>query len=250
MHHAAPALVSPSALPDACLNCGESFGRRRARRLLFCPNCGQNTAVRPPTISEFVQQFGGAYLATERALWRSLKLLLSKPGELTVQYLGGRRKHYVLPLRLYLTLSLVALLLVRMVGGGSAGVKVDTAAIAKENSNLVIGLGWGRAGMRDGAFFCENLPSWACKRIQRRVDIDPDKVLSEVESVKDQFLGNLSGGMFVLLPGFALWLKLAYRNRHLRYTEHLVFALHLHAFWFLALILTLPGWGFLTTAVL
>ena len=40
--------------------------------------------------------------------------------------------------------------------------------------------------------------------------------------------------MFMLLPGFALWMKLAYWNRNLRHTEHLVFALHVHAFWFLA----------------
>ena len=49
--------------------------------------------------------------------------------------------------------------------------------------------------------------------------------------------------MFVLLPGFALWLKLAYLNRRMRYTEHLVFALHVHAFWFAALLLTLPDGG-------
>ena len=41
--------------------------------------------------------------------------------------------------------------------------------------------------------------------------------------------------MFVLLPCFAAGLAIAYRNRRLRYTEHLVFALHVHAFWFLVL---------------
>ena len=40
--------------------------------------------------------------------------------------------------------------------------------------------------------------------------------------------------MFLLLPSFALWLKLVYLNRRLRYTEHLVFALHVHTYWFLA----------------
>jgi len=54
----------------------------------------------------------------------------------------------------------------------------------------------------------------------------------------------------VLLPTFALWLKLAYRNRRLRYTEHLVFALHVHAFWFVALLFTLPGLDLLTALAL
>jgi hypothetical protein len=42
--------------------------------------------------------------------------------------------------------------------------------------------------------------------------------------------------MFVLVPAFAAWVQLASLRRRRRYTEHLVFALHLHAFWF-------PMWG-------
>jgi hypothetical protein len=247
------ALAPPSEAtpPTACLNCGESFGERGERRHRFCPECGQETTVRAPTLGEFAQQFGGAYFATEGALWRSLKLLFLEPGALTAQYLAGRRRHYVLPLRLYLTISLLVLMLVRVAGSGSVDLEVsDPAEIARENSNVTLELGGGRAGLRDGVFYCEGLPAWVCKRIQRRVDIDPRKMLSEVESLKDRFLGNLGGAMFVLLPGFALWLKLVYRNRRLRYTEHLVFALHVHAFWFLALLFTLPGWGPLTTVAL
>ena len=207
--------------------------------------------MRAPTIGEFAQQFGGAYLAAEGALWRSLRLLLWKPGALTEQYLAGRRKHYVLPLRLYLTISLVVLLLVRLAGSGPVDVKVeDTARIAKENRNISIDIGRDRAGIRDGVFFCEGLPGWVCKRIQRRLDTDPKQMLGEVEALKDRFLSNLGPAMFVLLPSFALWLKLAYRNRRLRYTEHLVFALHVHAFWFVALLLTLPDWGLLTALAL
>jgi hypothetical protein len=154
-------------------------------------------------------------------------------------------------LRLYLTISVVVLLLVRVVGSGPVELKVeDTAEIAKENRNIAIDLGRGEAGMRDGVFFCEGLPTWMCKRIQRRLDTDPMKAASEIEAVKDRFLGNLGPAMFVLLPSFALWLKLAYRNRRLRYTEHLVFALHVHAFWFVALLLTLPGWEPLTALAL
>jgi predicted RND superfamily exporter protein len=53
-----------------------------------------------------------------------------------------------------------------------------------------------------------------------------------VLQVGDRFIANLGASMFVLLPGFALWLKLVYIDRHMRYTEHLVYALHVHAFWF------------------
>jgi len=54
-------------------------------------------------LRELAQQFGGADLSTEGACWHTLKLLLTRPGELTAQYLAGRRKYPVLPLRLCLS---------------------------------------------------------------------------------------------------------------------------------------------------
>jgi hypothetical protein len=64
---------------------------------------------------------------------------------------------------------------------------------------------------------------------------------AQLERFKERFVGNLGAAMFVLLPIFAFWLKLAYFNRRMRYAEHLVFALHLHAFWFLLVALFTTG---------
>jgi hypothetical protein len=234
----------PVAPPAACLNCGERLsdgGPRPAAR--FCPACGQETNVAPPTLREFAQQFGGAYFSTEGALWRTLKLLLFRPGELTRLYLAGRRKHYVLPLRLYLTISVLVLLLARLLGStGPVRVNVDLEdpkSRAELRNFTILGLGEeGRGiGMRDGVFYCNSVPQWTCKRVQRRISSDPKALAAEIDDLKDRFLGNLGGALFILLPSFALGLKLVYRNRRLRYTEHLVFALHVHAFWFLALLL-------------
>ncbi len=198
-----------------------------------CPACGQETHVRPPRLGEFLQQFGGAYFATEGALWRTLKLLLLKPGELTAQYLAGRRKHYVLPLRLYLSISLVVLLLFRI----SATVSLESPEAVQlgegEIRNGSLNIGVGRAGLKDGVFYCENLPGWLCKRVQRRIDVKPEAFVEVVRDVSKNFVANLGAAMFVLLPSFALWLKWAYLRRRMHYTEHLVFALHVHALWFL-----------------
>ncbi len=230
--------------PIHCPNCGETLADL-PRPAHYCPACGQEAVVKPPTLGEFLQQFGGAYLSTEGALWRTLRLLLFKPGELTRLYLIGRRKHYVLPLRLYLTISLIVLLLVRVAGGGGAvQVNIDPkadAAVAAENRNFnMVLMGGSRAGLRNGVFYCENMPQWMCQRLQRRIVADPKEMARQLEEVKERFLGNLGAAMFVLLPTFALWLKLVYLNRRMRYTEHLVFALHVHAFWFAALAFTLP----------
>lgn len=227
--------------PGACPNCGHGFDGPPPK---FCPECGQETQVKPPKVGEFLQQFGGAYLSTEGALWRTLKLLLLRPGELTRQYLAGRRKHYVLPLRLYLTISLLVLLVLR----GMASVAIQAPDIAKIDEgdrplNLSINLGTGRAGLKAGVFFCEDLPGWLCQRLQRRIDIKPEAFIDAVRQLSERFVANLGAALFVLVPSFALFMKLAYFNRGLRYTEHLVFGLHVHAFWFLMVGLTLLPLG-------
>jgi hypothetical protein len=73
-------------------------------------------------------------------------------------------------------------------------------------------------------------------------------MVAEAERFRDRFLGNLGGVMFLLLPTFALWLRLAYFNRRMLYTEHLVFALHVHAFWFLVVGLLATGPGIVALA--
>ncbi len=231
--------------PRACLNCGAVLmPLADATPPRFCGNCGQETTVKPPTLGEFAQQFAGAYLSTEGALWRTLKLLLLKPGELTRLYLAGQRKHFLLPLRLYLTISVLMLLALRL--SGTLQVELDAppveAAAAKKLDVSILTFKDGTGlGLRKGVFYCDNFPAWLCKRAQRRLDIDPKAVADAVDQFKDRYIRNIGAAMFLLLPAFALWLKLVYLNRRLRYTEHLVFALHVHAFWFLAFGLLFTG---------
>ena len=238
-------LADTATLADGarCANCGAPFAVPRPR---FCSACGQESNVRPPRLGEFVQQFGGAYFATEGAMWRTLKLLLFKPGELTRQYFAGRRKHYVLPLRLYLTISLITLLLVRLATTGMDNlVQLDLDMSKGEYSVFRFGDGSG-AGLQDGVFFCKGLPQWMCTRLERRLVVDPKGLQREATALGERAISNLGAAMFVLLPLFALCLKLVYLNRRLRYTEHLVFALHLHAWWFIVLVRMLLDWPVLT----
>lgn len=230
---------------DHCLNCGQFFGPARP---LYCPACGQETRHRPPTLGEFVQQFGGAFLSTEGALWRTLKLLLLKPGELTRQYLSGRRKHYVLPLRLYLTVSVVTLLVMRLLASLSVSTSLANADgfDPQRAAQFTIALGPSRLGMQDGRFYCENLPRPVCARLGSRIDLDARGFQREADRFGERFVSNLGAAMFVILPSLAMWLTAFYRNRNMRYTENLVFALHLHSFWFIALALLLPGIGWLS----
>jgi hypothetical protein len=234
----------PSA---ACRNCDATLPEPAPP---YCAQCGQETALRPPTVGEFLQQFGGAYLATEGALWRTLKRL-AVPGALTEEYLAGRRRRYVLPLRLYLTVSLVVLLLARGLAGlpEHGGSSVESAhapaatasAASRPREDVVI------KTTAEG-FECRGLPDWVCARLKDRFGLGPREAERELDRVAERFRGNLGAAMFVLLPGFALGLRALYANRGLRTTEHLVFALHVHTVWFLLLGLSLVGTGAVTTA--
>lgn len=229
---------APAPAHDACPNCGSRFGTPRP---LFCPDCGQETHLRPPRVGEFIQQFGGNYFAAEGALWRTLALLLFRPGALTREYFAGRRKRYVLPLRLYLSLSLVALLAVKLAHPDAAAFEADTGAelarVRESSVTLIAFEGGPRVGMEKGRFFCEGLPAAACRHLQRRIDLDPKAMTRELELASERFVGHWGTAMFLLVPMFALWCQIAWLDRRLRYTEHLVYALHLHAFWFAAIAL-------------
>lgn len=68
------------------------------------------------------------------------------------------------------------------------------------------------------------------------------EALHDWRAAANQLLDNLPLAMFVTLPAYALLLKLFFFSSHRYYTEHLVFAMHLHTFSFLVytLLLLLP----------
>ncbi len=227
---AAPSLVD-------CPNCEAPLARPPAP---FCAQCGQEARVRAPTLMEFLQQFGGAYISTEGALWRTLKLLLTRPGALTAAYLRGKRRSHVLPLRLYLTFSVLTLALLKLLGHApfSEEKAERTRQSLQSGTFSVVGVPPVVLAMEHRQFVCTGLPDWYCTRAQARLEQDPVTVVQAVQAAPEQVIGSMGRAMFVLLPVFALLLKLLQWRRDgqgLRYTEHLVFALHLHCVWFLSL---------------
>jgi hypothetical protein len=236
---------------DECPNCGTPFATERRP---FCPECGQETNIAPPRPAEFVQQFGGAYFSTEGALWRTLKLLVMQPGELTRRYLAGQRKHFVLPLRLYLSASVLLLLVVRLVAGAEVVTGLDSAEIkAAERGpmhSLTLELFGARLGVRKDVFVCERLPELLCETVRERAAPDARTLLAKLRRANERVVANFGFVMAVLLPLFTLCLSVVNHGprgprgpcaegRPMGYTEHLVFALHLHAFWCLVLVATL-----------
>ena len=201
--------------------------------------------MRPPTFLQFMREAGGRYVALDGRLWKTLGALVFRPGFLTREYYAGRRRRYVRPARLFLVASLLLFAALRIaveLGDVDVVQALDShsAKPAAKEHRTARGFTVDDAASVDlGTELGTEFPTLA-KRIERF------NRLSSQEKEAQLTDGALRYGpyaMFVLLPAFALLLKLLYLGRGGRYplrprlyAEHLVFAAHLHAFLFLAII--------------
>lgn len=84
-----------------CRNCGASLDGP------YCSQCGQFDAPTDPTLRELLADAWDALTSVDGKLAASLRLLLTRPGALTVEYLAGRRARFLPPFRLYLICSVI-----------------------------------------------------------------------------------------------------------------------------------------------
>lgn len=79
-----------------CLNCGTELGGGR-----YCSNCGQS--ARPHrTLGGLVGEFLASLWNFDTKAWRTLPMLLFRPGTLTRAYVYGKRARYISPLAAFL----------------------------------------------------------------------------------------------------------------------------------------------------
>ncbi|MDH7453049.1 DUF3667 domain-containing protein [Luteimonas composti] len=86
----------------------------------------------------------------------------------------------------------------------------------------------------------DSLPQFANDWINRqigRLEKNIPRLQEDPDLFKDALLGAVPSTLFVLLPLFALMLKVAYVFKRRLYMEHLIVALHSHAFLCMALLL-------------
>ena len=213
-----------ASAPRVCLNCGEPVSQR------FCSACGQAAIDPNPTLGEFVHEAAGEFLHWDGKLATTFRLLFTRPGELTREYLAGRRARYLSPLRLYLTCSVLFFALKALapeppivVRGGTSQVGVVTI---QEDT---VG-----ASLREIDRMAQSAKS--TDRVAGRV---LGNALRHGDQMSASLRQSIPNAMFVLVPIFAGLVALVFRNRRMRYPQHLAFALHTHAFLFLALVPTL-----------
>lgn len=84
-----------------CLNCDTEFEGK------FCPECGQRADTGRFTVRFIFENLLKAILSNDGGVWITLKSLFTKPGQMMVDIINGKRKSYFSPFpMLFLTLSL------------------------------------------------------------------------------------------------------------------------------------------------
>jgi hypothetical protein len=224
---------------SVCLNCGVPLTGP------FCAACGQRDVPPYPSVRDLVVDAFWELSGWDGRFASTVRTLVQRPGMLTREFLEGRRARFISPLRLYLMASLVYFVL--------AAAAPSVVLNSKDLEELGVRTGSNTGGKvqlsrpervgraASGALTSQQALSPA-ERDSALKDIAKapalmrpflQRVVADPAGFKRSILETMPRMLFALLPIFAGIVALFYRGR--KYPEHLYFAIHFHAFVFLAL---------------
>lgn len=106
----APAAAAVGESHEQCLNCGAPLTGR------YCAQCGQPAHLHR-SLLHLLEEFVHSVLHFDAKGWRTLPLLIGRPGTLTRRYVDGQRVRYVSPLALFLFNSFLMFFTVSLLAG-------------------------------------------------------------------------------------------------------------------------------------
>ncbi len=215
----------PRPRPPACLNCGSTLVDA------FCASCGQrNVDMRIPARDLALDAVEDG-LSLDSRVARTFVPFLFRPGFLSVEWTSGRRARFSSPLRLYLLTSFVFFLATGIASDVGSTLRIgeppgEVAAAVTDPAGTppvptgteaqhekLRGQGWLGRTIDERWRTLEKMPR--------------QEFLSRINVAFREWVPRV---MFFLVPAAVLVLALLWRRRWL--SEHVVLALHLHAFAF------------------
>ena len=140
----------PAAGPPACLDCGEPLVGA------YCAACGQKAQALRQPLGPFLAEAFVEYFGFDGRTWRSARDLLFRPGALTVEYVEGRRRRSLSPLKLYLLATLIFFVTLSVRRSGDTGGSDDEATDAFSEA-LAGGFDAGRGAARADSLRADSL---------------------------------------------------------------------------------------------
>jgi hypothetical protein len=247
-----------------CENCGAALTGP------YCAACGQPAIDYHRSFGSLLVDAADAFFNLDERFLKTFGLLLVKPWRLTIEFIEGKRVRHVHPLRVYLIASVTFFLVINFLSRDS---HLQTQnSIDKETA---IALAKGPLGPLPPASptatpgfnftFSSSPPPTALPSPRHEIFADLDKEpdappfarwiqkrakekIGPTGDRGDLFLKaliqNIAPMVLCCIPLFALVLKILYIFKRRYYIEHLIFALHTHAFVFLSTVIII-GMGFL-----
>lgn len=238
-----------------CENCGSPlYGEH-------CYVCGQPTRGLVRHFSTIIGDAADSLFDIDSRLMRTLPALLLKPGFLSREYFDGHRVRYVSPVRLFIFLCIATFFAAKLAtpsfdfddgseAAPSASAAPTEAAIAEPPSATTVSAPGVMFSSENGSDLDINFDGepWDADTNPLTFDVLPDsvnawinaqishlpknweRVREDPDLLRNAFYSALPTALFVLVPVFALLLKLVYVFKRRLYMEHLVVALHGHAF--------------------
>ena len=96
-----------------CANCGATLTGP------YCSQCGQHAHGSARSMATLLHEAWHVFTHADSRVWRTLLVLLFRPGVLTLEYFQGRRERYLPPVRLYLIASVLFFSFVALQGGST-----------------------------------------------------------------------------------------------------------------------------------
>jgi len=190
---------------------------------LFCHNCGEKKLTGGDySLVKFLQQAVHILTHYDARVFRSLLLLITRPGFLTAEYFTGRRVPYLKPVQLFLLVNIVYFFAVSLFGWNTFATHLDVH-------------------LHNGYYGREATAMVESRLSERNITLEDYK--ESFDHTSSTFSKTL---IFTMIPFIACLLQLAYRRPHHYYVEQLVFSIHFFAF----LLLYLVGMGLLVKIVL
>jgi hypothetical protein len=112
----------PQRTEKDCLNCGAQVMGH------YCQNCGQENVVPKESFWAMLVHFVYDITHFDGKFFATLKILLRKPGYLSVEYMKGRRMAYLNPVRMYIFTSAFFFLIFFSLNSSNDFVKLDDGA--------------------------------------------------------------------------------------------------------------------------
>lgn len=188
-----------AARPIRCVTCDAELAGE------YCHQCGERARREPPTLLRFIGELIGEALDADGRIVKSFRLLMTRPGRLTVEYMRGCRKPYLGPAAVFVVTNVLFFFVQPL-----ANVNTFTATLDSQTS-------WYPYSQWADASVSARLEETGRERAAYAADFD---------LVSERYARSL---IFLQVPLFALGVMLVEIRKRRYFIEHLVYSTHFFA---------------------